>query len=97
MSTNAIFNRRVYLQVRGGLQNFIKTLDRLPATGEEIARVKAFLEAALREPIVPVDEAPVCKIHHVAMTKREGRYGAFYSCQVKSFDGSWCSYRPPKV
>lgn len=99
MSTNAIFNRRIYLQTRERLLEILSTLQNLSPTGEvidvEIDRVKRLIELALREPKVPVDDAPICKIHNLQMTKREGTYGAFWTCPAKS-NGVWCSYRPPK-
>jgi hypothetical protein len=100
MSTNAIFNRRVLLQVRGEIENVVKKLERLPATGEaidnEIDRVKRLLQAAVRNPRVPLDNAPICQVHEVAMVKRQGKFGEFWSCPEKT-NGVWCNYRPPRV
>ena len=99
MSTNPIFNRRVYLQIRGGIENFVKDLERLPPTGDaidyEVGRVKRLLQAALRAPQIPVVNAPICKIHQVGMVKRQGRFGEFWSCPTKTRE-VWCNYRPSK-
>jgi hypothetical protein len=98
MSTQAIFNRRVYDVIRRQMHNALVTLKQLPTTGEaidnEVARVKRLLELVLQEPKVPVDkDAPICRVHQVPMTKRQGKYGSFWSCGQKT-NGVWCSYRP---
>jgi hypothetical protein len=97
MNTNAIFNRRVYQQARQRLSEVLSTLQSLSPTGEvidvEIDRVKRLIELALREPKVPVEDAPICKMHNLQMNRREGQFGAFWSCPAKD-NGVWCSYRP---
>src|SRR5450759_4457684 len=40
------------------------------------------------------EEAPICAVHHVAMVKQRGKYGAFWSCRERNEDGSFCSYKP---
>ena len=39
------------------------------------------------------ESVPMCGIHHVPMSKVEGKRGPFYSCHEKNPDGSWCNYR----
>jgi hypothetical protein len=99
MSINAMFNRRVLLLSREKLADVLASLQDAMPTGEvidvEIDRVKRLIELAIREPKVPVDDSRICKIHHLQMAKREGAYGAFWSCPART-NGAWCSYRPPK-
>ena len=40
------------------------------------------------------DVVPECGVHHLPMTKVQGRSGAFWSCHQKNVDGSWCKFRP---
>jgi len=42
----------------------------------------------------PEEETPICAIHHIAMVKQRGKYGAFWSCHERNADGSFCSYKP---
>ena len=42
----------------------------------------------------PEEETPICAVHHVAMVKQRGKYGAFWSCRERNADGSFCSYKP---
>jgi hypothetical protein len=97
MSTNAIFNRRILLQARNRLLDVLGTLQDLNPTGEvidvEIDRVRRLIELALQQPKIPVEDAPICKIHNLQMIKREGQFGPFWSCPAKD-NGVWCSYRP---
>ena len=40
------------------------------------------------------EETPICAVHHVAMVKQRGKYGAFWSCHERNADGSFRSYKP---
>ena len=40
------------------------------------------------------EEAPICPIHNVALTRVKGRYGYFWSCHERNADGSFCTYKP---
>lgn len=40
--------------------------------------------------------APICAMHQKAMTW-VNKNGGFWSCHEKNADGSWCSWRPPRV
>jgi hypothetical protein len=33
---------------------------------------------------------PRCPVHGRAMVQRQGRFGAFWSCPTRQFNGSWC-------
>lgn len=34
--------------------------------------------------------APRCPVHDRAMVLRQGRFGAFWSCPTRQFNGRWC-------
>jgi hypothetical protein len=40
------------------------------------------------------ENAPICAVHNVPMTRQKGRHGSFWSCHRKDSGGSFCSYRP---
>ena len=35
-------------------------------------------------------EPPRCPVHDRPMVQRQGRFGAFWSCPTRQFNGSWC-------
>ena len=57
------------------------------AKGNGEAKAKQRIEA----PKGAVDDnAPRCPVHDRPMVQRQGRFGAFWSCPTRQFNGSWC-------
>jgi len=47
---------------------------------------------------VPQPEpAPNCPIHQSPITRKNGKFGPFYSCSMKNADGTYCNWAPPKA
>lgn len=40
------------------------------------------------------ESVPMCGVHHLPMTKVNGKNGEFWSCHQRNADGSYCSYKP---
>jgi hypothetical protein len=73
-------------------------LVRLPGKGvqtpteEPVERIPQAVQST------PDDEhPPACAVHQLPMIRVQGKKGAFWSCHQKNEDGSWCSYKPPKI
>jgi hypothetical protein len=53
--------------------------------------------------VQPIGGAPICGVHGVPMVwksgigKTSGKPYAFWGCEVKNADGSFCKYTPPKA
>src|SRR4051794_28110883 len=60
-----------------------------PATPSPVQQIQAAFA-----PSEPLQQTPVCAIHHQPMKMMHGKRGTFWSCHEKNSDGSWCSYKP---
>ncbi len=40
------------------------------------------------------EDTPICPVHNAPMVHRNGKFGEFWSCQKRTPDGKFCSYRP---
>ena len=45
----------------------------------------------------PTEQPPTCQVHNTPMIGVNVKRGLFWSCHAKNPDGTWCSYRPPKL
>ncbi len=86
----------------------LSQLQRLPrlqeadrtAVAKALERWKSIHQRVIEDSALPDDSTkeaehvPECAVHHVPMTRVQGKYGPFWSCHARNEDGSFCSYRP---
>jgi hypothetical protein len=92
-----------------GKHTVIVTTDDMPATEQALVWAKSVYERLVtryglkheqRQHTQQADAAdagedvPECAVHHVPMTRVQGKYGPFWSCHERNEDGSFCTYRP---
>ena len=98
---SVLITRRKEEMSEDEITNIVKAIDNLEAKGFRPSWNEV-TNGTVKTPVKVDPNAPICEVHQKPMTmhpagvsKATGKsYPAFWSCQEKNADGSFCKFRP---